>query len=64
MGLDSTDAAALRTHEVRTCKLRQVVAELASERMAGRLTGTDGERLATEYAASMLEKSGSRTRGR
>ena len=58
LGLDSTDAASLRTHEMRTCKLRQVVAELASERMAGRLTGTDGERLATEYAASMLEKSG------
>ena len=58
LGLDSTDAAAPRTHEVRTCELRQVVAELASERMAGRLTGTDGERLATEYAAAMLEKSG------
>ncbi len=58
LGLDSTDAVSLRTHEVRTCKLRQVVAELASERMAGRLTGTDGERLATEYAAAMLEKGG------
>lgn len=58
LGLESTDAAALRTHEARTCELRQVVAELASEGMAGRLTGTDGERLATEYAASMLEKGG------
>ena len=47
----------LRAHEVRTDELRQVVAELASERMAGRLTGTDGERLATEYAAALLEKS-------
>ena len=63
LGLDSTDAASLRTHEMRTCKLRQVVAELASERMAGRLTGTDGERLATEYAASMLEKSGLKPAG-
>ena len=58
LGLDSTDAASLGTHEVRTCELRQVVAELASEGMAGRLTGTDGERLATEYAASVLEKGG------
>ncbi len=58
LGLDSTDAASLRTHEARTCELRQSVAELASERMAGRLTGTDGERLATEYAAAILEKSG------
>ncbi len=58
LGLDSTDRSALRTHEARACKLRQVVAELASERMAGRLTGTDGERLATEYAALMLKKSG------
>ena len=58
LGLDSSGAASLRTHEVRTCELRQTVAELASERMAGRLTGTDGERLATEYAASILEKSG------
>ncbi len=58
LGLDSTDAASLRTHEARTCELRQTVAELASERMAGRLTGTDGEKLATEYAAAILEKSG------
>ena len=58
LGLDSTDAAALRTHEARTCELRQNVAELASERMAGRLTGTDGEKLATEYAAAILEKGG------
>jgi len=58
LGLDSTDAVSLRTYEARTCELRQTVAELASERMAGRLTGTDGERLATEYAAAMLEKGG------
>ena len=58
LGLASTDAASLRTHEARTCELRQVVADLASERMAGRLTGTDGERLATEYVAAMLKDSG------
>ena len=58
LGFDSTDAASLRMHEARTCELRQNVAELASERMAGRLTGTDGEKLATEYVAAMLEKNG------
>ena len=57
LGLDSTDTAALRTHAARTCELRQVVADLASERMAGRLTGTDGERLATEYVAAVLKNS-------
>ena len=51
-------AAAVRAHEVQTGELRRIVAELASERMAGRLTGTEGERLATEYAAAILEKSG------
>lgn len=56
--LDSIGAASFQTHEARTCELRRIVAELASERMAGRLTGTDGERLATGYAAAMLEKSG------
>ncbi len=58
LGLDSSGAVSLRTHEVRTCELRRIVADLASERMAGRLTGTDGERLATEYVATMLEKNG------
>lgn len=58
LGLDSSGAASLRTHEVRTCELRRTVAALASERMAGRLTGTDGERLATEYVAEILEKNG------
>ena len=57
LGLDSPDAAALRTQAARTCELRQVVADLASERMAGRLTGTDGERLATEYVAAVLKDS-------
>ena len=54
---DSTRQDSRRVHEVRTDELRQFVADLASERMAGRLTGTDGERLATEYAAAILEKS-------
>ena len=58
LGLDSSGAASLRMHEVRTCELRRIVSDLASERMAGRLTGTDGERLATEYVAAMLEKNG------
>ncbi len=44
--------------EARTWELRQIVADLASERMAGRLTGTEGERLATEYVAAMLKDSG------
>ena len=47
-----------RTREVRTCELRRIVTALASEHMAGRLTGTEGERLATAYAASILEKNG------
>ena len=54
----TSGAAAVRAHEVQTGELRRIVAELASERMAGRLTGTEGERLATEYAAAILEKSG------
>ncbi len=55
LGLDSSGPASRRTHKVRVCELRRTVVALASERMAGRLTGTDGERLATAYAAALLE---------
>ncbi len=59
LGLEPEQSTALiRTREVRTCELRRIVTALASERMAGRLTGTEGERLATEYVASILENNG------
>ncbi len=54
----SDQAAAESTSAIRTCELRRTVADLASEKMAGRLTGTEGERLATEYAAAILERYG------
>lgn len=43
---------------VRSCELRRDVVELASERMDGRLTGSDGERRATAYAAAQFEQAG------
>ena len=46
------------TSAIQTCELRRTVADLASEKMAGRLTGTEGEKLATEYVAAVLERSG------
>lgn len=46
------------TSAIRTCELRRTVTDLASEKMAGRLTGTEGERLATEYVAAILARSG------
>ena len=54
----SDQAAAESTSAIRTCELRRTVADLASEKMAGRLTGTEGERLATEYAAAIFERNG------
>ena len=56
LGLESNPSKT--SESVRTCELRRFVTDLASEKMAGRLTGTEGERLATEYAAALLEKNG------
>lgn len=49
---DKTDA------EIRAEDLRLHVEYLASDELEGRLTGTEGERLATEYVAGVMEKSG------
>lgn len=38
--------------------MRQRIVHLASEEMAGRLTGTEGERLATQYVADTFERLG------
>jgi len=41
--------------------LRMHVKNLASDRMAGRMTGTDGEKQATEYVATWLKRAGLNT---
>ncbi|MCH8912400.1 MAG: M28 family peptidase, partial [Planctomycetes bacterium] len=44
--------------EIRAEDARTHVVTLASERMAGRMTGTEGERLATQYVAEAFERFG------
>lgn len=44
--------------EISISDLRHHVEYLASEELAGRLTGTEGERLATAYAARLFERFG------
>ena len=44
--------------EIRAEDARVHVVTLASERMAGRMTGTEGERLATQYVADAFERFG------
>ncbi|MCZ6654751.1 MAG: M28 family peptidase [Planctomycetota bacterium] len=44
--------------EIRAEDARTHVVTLASERMAGRMTGTEGERLATQYVADAFERFG------
>jgi hypothetical protein len=44
--------------EVSTVDLRRHVTALASEQMEGRLTGSEGERLATEYVATVFQALG------
>ncbi|MBX7208800.1 MAG: M28 family peptidase [Verrucomicrobiaceae bacterium] len=46
------------TAEIRPEDMRQHVEYLASDALDGRLTGTEGEKLATEYVARVFEKSG------
>ena len=41
--------------EIRTLDLRRHIEYLASEKLEGRMTGSVGERLATDYAASVFE---------
>ncbi len=41
--------------EIRTLDLRRHIEYLASEKLEGRMTGSAGERLATDYAASVFE---------
>jgi len=48
----------LTAAEIRAEDLRLHVAYLASDELEGRLTGTRGEQLATEYVAEVLEKAG------
>ena len=45
----------LPSGKIRTLDLRRHIEYLASEKLEGRMTGSDGERLATDYAASVLE---------
>ncbi len=51
--LSSTTKSEIRAEDARTH-----VVTLASERMAGRMTGTEGERLATQYVADAFERFG------
>lgn len=44
--------------DIRAEDMRQHVEYLASDALDGRLTGTEGEKLATEYVARVFEKSG------
>ncbi len=46
------------TAEITAEDMRQHVTYLASDELDGRLTGTEGERLATQYVADVLAKSG------
>jgi Tol biopolymer transport system component len=49
-----TDALAATSPEIAPADLRLHVTTLASERMDGRLTGTEGARLATQYVARAM----------
>ena len=44
--------------DIRAEDMKQHVTYLASDALDGRLTGTEGEKLATEYVAGVFEKSG------
>jgi Tol biopolymer transport system component len=46
------------TAEIRAADMRLHVEHLASDELEGRLTGTRGERLATEYVARVMEHAG------
>jgi Peptidase family M28/PDZ domain/PA domain len=46
------------TPEISAADLRQHITSLASDQMEGRLTGTEGERRATAYVASMFQAMG------
>ena len=46
------------TAEITAADMRQHVTYLASDELEGRLTGTEGEKLATQYVADVLAKSG------
>ncbi|MDB6138227.1 MAG: ywaD 2, partial [Verrucomicrobiaceae bacterium] len=46
------------TAEITPADMRQHVTYLASDELEGRLTGTPGEKLATQYVADVLAKSG------
>jgi Tol biopolymer transport system component len=52
------ETAARTAPSIRVHDLRRHVEELASARMEGRLTGTEGERLATEYVAAGFAEAG------
>jgi len=57
LGADSGLAGATANTDART---RGYVTTLASDRMGGRLTGTDGERLAADYIISQLKQIGAK----
>lgn len=48
-------------HEINEQKIRDHVSYLASPELAGRMTGTEGERLATEYVAQNFREAGLET---
>ncbi|MCH8966018.1 MAG: M20/M25/M40 family metallo-hydrolase, partial [Planctomycetes bacterium] len=52
------DRSSATKPEIRAEDARLHVVTLASERMAGRMTGTDGEKLATQYVADAFERLG------
>ncbi len=51
-------ASVVTQPEIRAADARAHVAVLASERMEGRMTGSPGEKLATQYVASVFERLG------
>ncbi len=44
--------------EIRADDLKQHITQLASDQMGGRLTGTEGEKLATQYVADVMQQMG------
>ena len=61
LGLESARAEPART--AKQCLLRRTVSTLASKTMAGRMTGSAGEILATAFAASLFKEHGLKPAG-